>query len=116
MKFPNLRRPKGPIGNDRMMETSRPSTAVPSQEPSLSNVEKGSLGGATSPRASTTDVGYGEKRIIETTPVEEAAALDKLSSEPEYPKGLKLLVIMIALCLSVFLVALVSTLLDHSEM
>jgi hypothetical protein len=47
----------------------------------------------------------------ETTVVEEAKAPDKLEadSEVEYPHGPKLLIITVALCLSVFLVALVST-------
>lgn len=48
-----------------------------------------------------------EKRDVELTPIQEAAALDKLSDEDEYPSGIKLFVITIALCLSVFLVALV---------
>lgn len=65
---------------------------------------------ATSPEASATYGGSGEKTIVETSPMEEAAALEKLSDEPEYPTGLKLAVIMMALCLSVFLVALVSPL------
>jgi hypothetical protein len=50
-----------------------------------------------------------------TTPIEEAAALDKLSDEPEYPSSIKLFIITIALCLSVFLVALVSTRLASSK-
>lgn len=29
------------------------------------------------------------EKVIEETPVEEAAALDKLSEEPEYPSGAK---------------------------
>lgn len=29
------------------------------------------------------------EKVIEETPVEEAAALDKLSDEPEYPSGAK---------------------------
>ena len=41
--------------------------------------------------------------------MEEAEALDKLSDEVEYPSGSKLAIISLALCLSVFLVALVRT-------
>lgn len=41
--------------------------------------------------------------------MEEAEALDKLSDEVEYPTGSKLAIITLALCLSVFLVALVRT-------
>lgn len=98
MKFFNLRRPKGQNGND-LMESS---------DASLSNLEKEPRGDAPYPIASTTHAGNGEKKIVEATPLEDAAALDKLSDEPEYPTGLKLFVITIALCLSVFLVALVS--------
>lgn len=45
---------------------------------------------------------------METTPLEEAEALDKLDDENEYPTGAKLTIITISLCLSVFLMALVS--------
>ena len=50
------------------------------------------------------------EKVFEETAVEEAAALDKLSEEPEYPKGAKLAIITAALCLSVFLMALVRSL------
>ena len=49
----------------------------------------------------------GEKKIVESTPLEEAMALEKLSEEPEYPTGAKLGIIVASLCLSVFLMALV---------
>ncbi|KAL8661820.1 MAG: hypothetical protein Q9202_005246 [Teloschistes flavicans] len=49
------------------------------------------------------------EKVIEETPVEEAAALDKLSDEPEYPSGAKLAIITLALCLSVLLMALDNT-------
>ena len=88
------------------MDSSRATTAVSSPDPSVSNLEKDSLATRVYPDASTN---YGEKRVVEETPVEEAAALDKLSEEPEYPTGAKLFVISVALCLSVFLMALVST-------
>ncbi len=45
---------------------------------------------------------------METAPLAEAEALDNLSDEPEYPSGLKLVIIMTSLALSVFLMALVS--------
>lgn len=108
MKFLNPRRSKGHNGND-VMDSSRATTAVASPDHSLSNGGKGDYDNATSPEATTTYAGHGEKRIIDETPMEDAAALDKLSDEPEYPSGLKLVVITIALCLSVLLVALVST-------
>lgn len=46
---------------------------------------------------------------METTPVQEAEALDKLSDEPEYPSGAKLAIITLSLCLSVLLMALDNT-------
>ena len=51
------------------------------------------------------------EKTEETTAVEEAKALDKPEAdfEVEYPHGPKLVIITVALCLSVFLVALVST-------
>ncbi|KAL9580252.1 MAG: hypothetical protein Q9212_004606 [Teloschistes hypoglaucus] len=49
------------------------------------------------------------EKVLEKTPVEEAAALDKLPEEPEYPSGAKLAIITLALCLSVLLMALDNT-------
>ena len=49
------------------------------------------------------------EKCIETTPVKEAEAMDKLSDEPEYPSGAKLAIITISLCLSVLLMALDNT-------
>ena len=46
------------------------------------------------------------KAILET-PVDEAAALEKASEEPEYPSGVKLAIITLSLCLAVFCMALV---------
>ena len=55
-----------------------------------------------------------EKRIVESTPLEEAQTLENLSDEPEYPSGLRLGIIMTSLALSVFLMALVSPMLLFS--
>ena len=52
---------------------------------------------------------------METTPLEEAEAIDKLDDENEYPTGAKLTIITISLCLSVFLMALVSLFLFASR-
>ena len=54
------------------------------------------------------------KKEVELTPVQEAAALEK-PGEPQqdvvdHPKGLKLATVVVALCLAVFLVALVRSL------
>lgn len=73
----------------------------------MSNLEKDSAAGQTSPASSTVQNGQGDKEIVEETAVQEAAALDKMTDELEYPTGMKLAVITIALALSVFLVALV---------
>lgn len=50
----------------------------------------------------------GAKKEIEVTPLAEVEALDKLDDEIEYPSGAKLGIITLSLCLSVFLMALVS--------
>ena len=85
-------RPKHP----KTVATSEASTAVPSDNPSTDNMSK-----------EITTPAQGEK-VVESSGLEEAAALDKLSEEPVYPSGIKLAIITVALCLSVFLVALVS--------
>lgn len=51
-----------------------------------------------------------EEKTVEKTPVEEAKALENFEEESEYPSGIKLTVITVALCLSVFCMALVSLL------
>ncbi|KAL9603377.1 MAG: hypothetical protein Q9219_001239 [cf. Caloplaca sp. 3 TL-2023] len=53
--------------------------------------------------------GISSEKAIESTPVQEAEALDKMSEEAEYPSGAKLAVITTALCLSVLLMALDNT-------
>lgn len=53
--------------------------------------------------------GAAAEKVIETTPVQEAEAMDKLSDEVEYPSGAKLAIITISLCLSVLLMALDNT-------
>jgi hypothetical protein len=47
------------------------------------------------------------KRKVETTAPDEAKALDDVDDEVEYPTGTKLAFITFALCISVFLMALV---------
>ena len=107
--------------SDPAMVKSEATTAVPSQ-----NVSTADLGGSikeekdaqpvvvaakedgTQPRKSAEPAKATEK-IEESTAVEEAKALDTEEAEIEYPHGLKLAVITLALCLSVFLVALVSS-------
>ena len=102
------------------MVKSEATTAVPSQNVSTADLE-GSIkeekdaqpvvvakeDGA-QPRTSAEPAKATEK-IEESTAVVEAKTLDAEEAEIEYPHGLKLAVITLALCLSVFLVALVSS-------
>ncbi|MCJ1464683.1 MFS sugar transporter [Pseudocyphellaria aurata] len=46
------------------------------------------------------------EQTTEKTATEEAAALEKFDDEPEYPTGVKLTIITVALCVSVFCMAL----------
>ena len=84
------------------------STPAPSSNPS--QFGGGVLPTSQSPSIHSTS---GEKKDIETTPLEEAEALDKLDDENEYPSGAKLAIITASLCLSVFLMALVSLLAEY---
>ena len=109
MKLPTFLQKK----NAASTEVSTAPTVAPSiSTSSASDIEKPPVDPEhekTSPAVAdvaATD-GTGAKTVEETA-VQEAAALDKLSDEPEYPKGAKLGIITAALCLSVFLMALVS--------
>ena len=59
-----------------------------SQRTSTSHLEKEGTSLRTSSRKDlqTED----EKKVVETTPLDEAEALEKLSDEPDYPSGAKL--------------------------
>lgn len=96
MKIPFLK-PRPSKGDDE-------STVAPSSSPS--DHEK-DVPNASSQRTSL-DPQTGAKKEIEVTPLGEAEALDKLDDESEYPSGAKLAIITLSLCLSVFLMALVS--------
>lgn len=105
------------------MVKSEATTAVPSQNvsttdlPTHPNEEKDSQPVVAEAEAESTssaepaEPAQPAEKTEETTAVEEAKALDKseADSEVEYPHGPKLAIITVALCLSVFLVALVST-------
>lgn len=70
------------------MENDTPIVVSSNQHASTSQIEKETtLLRATSNQNSKKE---DEKRVMETTPLEEAEALDKLSDEPEYPSGTKL--------------------------
>lgn len=99
MKFPTFARSHAPSGEN---EKASPPTAALSKSSSESVIEKKvehSIDSKTSHPQ--------EDHILEATPVQEAAALEKPNDEPEYPAGVKLVIITIALCLSVFCMALV---------
>lgn len=99
MKFPNFARSNAPSGEN---EKVSPPTAALSKSSSESEIEKKvehSIGSKTSHPQ--------DDKILEATPVQEVAALEKPNDEPEYPGGVKLVIITIALCLSVFCMALV---------
>lgn len=89
MKFPSLSRTKPPAAPLNMENH----TSVPVVTSSISRQNSKH---------------ENEKNVVETTPLDEAEALDKLSDEPEYPSGAKLGIIVASLGLSVFLMALVS--------
>ena len=109
MKLPSLLSHKP--ASDVKEDSSNTPAVSQSQSTSLSDLDK-EKAAALSPtlsrenKHSDTD---GDGKIIETTPIEEAEALDKLSDEPEYPSGAKLGIIVASLCLSVFLMALDNT-------
>lgn len=115
---------KSSATSDPAMVKSEATTVVPSQnvsttdlpthpkeekesEPVVAEAEPTSSPEPPEPPESTKPA----EKTEETTAIEEATAPDKpeVDSEVEYPHGLKLVIITVALCLSVFLVALVST-------
>lgn len=73
-----------------MMEndTSAPTVIPSSQQTSTSQIEKEKtlLRDASTKNSQYED----EKKVVETTSLDKAEALDKLSDEPEYPSGAKL--------------------------
>ncbi|KAL8942384.1 MAG: hypothetical protein Q9216_001704 [Gyalolechia sp. 2 TL-2023] len=100
---------QGPSPSDQLQYPS----ATPPSDSSVSNDEK--LGENTMPATQTLQHSASKndetrpEDIIETTPIQEAEALEKMSDEPEYPSGPKLAIITISLCVSVLLMALDNT-------
>lgn len=92
------------------LEQSRATTVVPSPTVSHSDLEKETAPGTNSRSRSPSDPDTHEK-ITEGNALkaEEAEAANELDEtvDVEYPTGIKLFVITLALCMSVFLVALV---------
>lgn len=99
MKFPTFARSKAPSGGDEKGIT--PNAAL-SKSSSESEIEKKG-----EPSNGSTISHLQGDGISEATPVKEVASLEKPNDEPEYPGGVKLVIITIALCLSVFCMALV---------
>jgi len=109
MKFPTLSRSK-PASNAHGAP-STPAGLRSSQNTSSTEMEKEApiIPSRTPSTKSRASQGLGEKDVVESTPVKEMEALDKLSDEPDYPTGAKLGIIIASLCLSVFLMALDNT-------
>lgn len=105
MKLPGFLHSKASTASESPATTLAPARS----ERTSSDLEKPAPALASSSGSVRSDShGNGEK-VVETTALEEIAAVDKLSDdEHEYPTGGKLAVITAALCLSVFLMALVS--------
>lgn len=99
MKFPTFARSKAPRGGDEKAITPNAPLSKSSSESEIEKKGEPSIGSRTSHLQGD--------RISETTPVQEVAPLEKPYDEPEYPGGVKLVIITIALCLSVFCMALV---------
>lgn len=91
---------------------SKPGAKTATEDALPPPASSGSLSSASSAQLEKDrqDVKNGEK-VIETSPIKEAEALDKLDNddEIEYPHGAKLHIITASLCLSVFLMALDNT-------
>ena len=111
MKFPTVSRIKPTASINT--EEDNPAVIPSSQHASTSQIEKNTDLLPVSSRESSKD--EDEKKVVETTPLDEAEALDKLSDEPEYPSGAKLAIIVVSLGLSVFLMALVSPIPTHGQ-
>ncbi|KAL2046031.1 hypothetical protein N7G274_001478 [Stereocaulon virgatum] len=109
MKFPTFSRSK--ISSQAPVDENATATTAPapSEATSATQLEKQLQFSRTPSTMSKSLVGDGEKDAVEKTPIEEAAALEKLSEEPEYPTGATLSIIIASLCLSVFLMALDNT-------
>ena len=95
------------------MDPTPASTAVPSKVSSMDLSEKGDAEPALTPANASirSTPSVKSKKEVELTPVQEAAALEKpvelQEDQVDHPKGLKLATVITALCLAVFLVALV---------
>lgn len=86
-----------------------PTKPTPSQNTSSSHLEKETpLGSSRTPSLHSNGSQHAEKKVLEASALQEAEALDHMEDEAQYPTGAKLNIITASLCLSVFLMALVS--------
>lgn len=101
MKFPAFALSKAPSVGDEKSITPNAALSKISSESETEKKGEPSIG-------STTSHLQGD-RTSEAAPVKDVAPLEKSNDEPEYeyPRGAKLVIITIALCLSVFCMALV---------
>jgi hypothetical protein len=84
------------------------STATPSENVSVSDIEQEKEKNITTAAPDSRSIRSSDsRRKTETTGLDEAKALDHLEDEIVYPTGAKLAFITFALCISVFLMALV---------
>ena len=81
-----------------------------SQHTSMSQIEKERTSFRASSRQNAEE--EKEKKAVMTTPLAKAEVLDNPSDEPAYPSGAKLGIVIVSLCLSVFLMALVGPILQ----
>lgn len=107
MKFPTLSRTKPTRPLNRENDTPALAVVLSSKHTSTSQKEEERT--LFRPSSRQNSQSGGEKRYVETAPLDEAVAADKLSDEPEYPSGAKFAIIIVSLCLSVFLMALDNT-------
>lgn len=110
---------KSSTTSDPAMVKSEATTAVPSRNVSTTDLPRHPKEEYSQPEVAEAESTSSAEPVEPAQPAEkteetmavEAKALDKpeADSEVEYPHGPKLIIITVALCLSVFLVALVST-------
>lgn len=88
MKFPIFSRTKPIAPLDIGKDDPAPNVSSSTQDSSTSQIEKEET--VLRPSSRQDSQLNDEKSIVETTPMGEVGALDKLSDEPEYPSGPKL--------------------------
>lgn len=99
MKFPTFTRSNAPSGGDEKVSTPTAALSKSSSESDIEKKDEHSIGSKTSHPQ--------DDKILDVTPAVGVAPLEKPNDEPEYPGGVKLVIITTALCLSVFCMALV---------